>query len=469
MEKEFWLQPASTKIGAGQRLIKEITGSSTFCVLPWIHVATRPNGDMRLCCTSNASGADVGDYEIGLVKKLNGKPANFSKETIEESFNNSYMKNVRKLFLENRIPESCTKCFEEEANGIVSKRLWEAYEWNNNKLDFKKLIDETVDGTVPNKIKYFDLRLGHTCNLKCVMCSPHDSSKWLEDYDYMIENSKSNIVTNQLSWNKENFNNKWHENQLFWEQIYKNIPNITQLYFAGGEPLMIKEHKLLLKEIIRQGVAEKISLRYNSNGLFVNQEMIDLWINFKQVRYAFSIDGLGERNSYIRFPSKWKMVEKSLELLDNTPKNILVSIACVVQALNVKHIVDFAKWKIKKKYKKINNYFIDEYQVGGGIINLHLLYIPTFLNARILCHNDKEHVKEIFAEFKTWLWENYTKDDNFWSINPYGWKRWEGILKFLLEKDDNHLLHPFCDYINNLDNVRGTDFKKTFPELSHIL
>ena len=40
-----------------QSEIAQVSGTETFCVLPWIHMATRPNGDMRLCCTSNASGA----------------------------------------------------------------------------------------------------------------------------------------------------------------------------------------------------------------------------------------------------------------------------------------------------------------------------------------------------------------------------------------------------------------------------
>jgi hypothetical protein len=35
--------------------------SKTFCPLPWIHLATRPNGDVRVCCTANASGAGSED------------------------------------------------------------------------------------------------------------------------------------------------------------------------------------------------------------------------------------------------------------------------------------------------------------------------------------------------------------------------------------------------------------------------
>ena len=63
-------------------VIAETTNSPTFCVLPWIHIATRPNGDARLCCGSNASQATKGILDAGLVKKENGEPANFTNETL---------------------------------------------------------------------------------------------------------------------------------------------------------------------------------------------------------------------------------------------------------------------------------------------------------------------------------------------------------------------------------------------------
>lgn len=467
--KIFWLQPEDTRLGQGQRKIRDITGSYSFCVLPWIHMATRPNGDARLCCVTNASGAHTGDYAVGLVKKEDGLPANFGHQLPLEAWNNEYMKSVRKTMLEGNIPSSCTKCFEEESNGVVSKRLWEAYEWDRDGLDFKQLIKDTnEDGSVPPVIRYFDLRLGHTCNLKCVMCSPHDSSRWVEDYKKIIPLTKSKIILDQIEWEQSKFDNNWYEKEELWEQIFEQIPNITQLYFAGGEPLMIKEHKKFLLEIVKRGYAKNISLRYNSNGIFVDQKTIDLWCNFKQVRYAFSIDALEERNFYIRYPSKWEEIERSLWLMDSAPDNIHCAIACAVQVLNIHHIIDFAKWKLSQKFKKINKFTLDDYQSGGGIINLHLLYIPTFLSARILPKSYKDQLVEDFANFKQWLWNNYTQDENFWNHNPYGWKRWEGILKFILSEDHSHLLPDFKEYISNLDNIRGTEFSKIFLELSDL-
>ena len=248
------------------------------------------------------------------------------------------------------------------------------------------------------------------------MCSPHDSSRWLQDYDKLIEKTQSIQVLKQVGFNKKEFNNIWYEKSEFWDDIFEQIPNITQLYFAGGEPLMIKEHRRFLDEIIKRGYAKNISLRYNSNGIFVNKDIINVWSQFKRVRYAFSIDGIFERNHYIRYPTNWKDIERSLWLMDATPDNIHCAIACTVQVFNVKHIIDFAKWKLMQGFKKINKFSLDEYETGGGIINLHLLYIPTFLSARILPKADKEQLVKDLTDFKQWLWTIIDKTITFGKI-----------------------------------------------------
>ena len=450
--------------------IELLTNSRTFCALPWIHVATRPNGDARLCCGSNASQATKGVLDAGLVKKENGEPANFGTDTLTSAINNEYMRDVRNTMLEGKIPLSCAKCFEEETNGIVSKRVWELYYWDQEGLDFSEIVKEThEDGTIPPIIRYLDLRLGHTCNLKCVMCTPHDSSRWTQDYDQLITKTKSPIILQQINWDKNKFNNTWYERPELWEEVFEQIPNIQQLYFAGGEPLMIKEHRRFLEEIVKRGYSKNITVRYNSNGVLVDDKMIELWSNFKEVRFAFSIDAVDQRNHYIRYPVSWDETLAALEKLDNTPDNIKVGIACAVQIFNIKHIIDFAKWKIMQGYKKINKFKVAEYEAGGGIINMHMIYIPTFLSARILPKEDKDQLVTDFKEFKQWLWDNYRQDDDFWKHNPNGWNRWESILKFVLAEDHSHLLPDFKEYVNNLDSIRNINAATIFPELKHIL
>jgi organic radical activating enzyme len=425
---------------------------------------------MRLCCNSNSSGAGS-DHEIGLVKNETGRPANFGRETPMTAWNNDYMKSVRTTMLKGEIPASCTKCFQEEKLGVVSKRIWETGTWQQEGIDIPELIKQTTeDGTVPENLVYLDLRLGHTCNLKCVMCSPHDSSLWVSDHKKIYPLFKHDALKKQLDWDQKSFNNKWHENPDFWKEMYAQIPNLKQVYFAGGEPLLIKEHKTFLEEIIRQGYADKILIRYNTNGLLINDEIIELWKKFKKVKVGFSIDAVGERNWYIRYPSDWNTIVQNLHKLDNTPDNIQVSIATAIQILNIKNLPELAKWKVNQNFKKVNfENITGGVQAGGGIINMHLLYIPTFLSIKCLPEADKEAVRKSFADLATWLHENYRQDKDYWKDNPYGWKRWQAVLDFMDGEDHSHLLPAFKEYINKMDTVRKTDFKTTFPDLGHLI
>jgi hypothetical protein len=190
---------------------------------------------------------------------------------------------------------------------------------------------------------------------------------------------------------------------------------------------------------------------------------------FNKVKFAVSLDGSDTRNWYIRYPSDWETILQNLHKLDNTPSNIQVSIATAIQISNIKHLPEFAKWKIQQNFKKINfENITGGIQAGGGIFNMHLLYIPTFLSIRCLSTEDKIEVRRIFGEFANWLYINYRQDEDFWKINPYGWKRWQAILDFMDAEDHSNQLPAFKEYINNLDEIRGTRFQSIFPETQKI-
>jgi uncharacterized Fe-S cluster-containing radical SAM superfamily protein len=302
------------------------------------------------------------------------------------------------------------------------------------------------------------------------MCSPHDSSQWASDHKKVFPLFQHNELKKQMAWDRKSFNNFWHENPDFWKEMYAQIPNLRQVYFAGGEPLMIREHKLFLEEIIKQGYADNILVRYNTNGLLVDDEIIELWKKFKKVKVGFSIDAVGDRNYYIRYPSDWDTIERNLHKLDNTPDNIQVSIATAIQILNIKHLPELAKWKIQQNFKKVNfENVTGGIEAGGGIVNMHLLYIPTFLSIKCLPSEDKAEVRESFAVLANWLYENYRQDEDFWKKNPYGWKRWQAVLDFMDGEDHTNLLPAFTEYITVMDAERNLNFKEVFPELSHLL
>ena len=75
--------------------------SDTFCILPWVHLSTRPDGSMRVCCTANASSVGpTNDKEHGgmdgVLNDDEGKPNNLNSSDFQSAWNSKYMQNVRK-------------------------------------------------------------------------------------------------------------------------------------------------------------------------------------------------------------------------------------------------------------------------------------------------------------------------------------------------------------------------------------
>ena len=424
--------------------------------MPWIHLATRPNGDVRVCCTANASGAGKTDNkEVGLVKQ-DGVNMNLRDHTIEEVWNSEQMRNTRLQMLNGEVPLSCRKCFEEEAKGIKSKRNWETEVWNE-RIDVQEIVDQTHDdGTLPVNIPYFDLRLGNLCNLKCIMCSPHDSSKWVKDWKLQYPKYELIDLKQDQGWDPS-FDYVWYKKSSFLDSVKNQAHHIKELYFAGGEPLLIPEHYAILQFMIDEGYAKDCILRYNSNATDISQRLLDMWEYFKEVKFNFSIDSVGEKNDYIRHPSKWDSIVSNMHLLDNTSDHITVNLACAVQLLNVHSLAELAQWKLDQNFKKINRA-----PYGGGIIGLHLVYLPSYLNVRVLPQDLKDQAADTISKFA-----NSINTHEF--INSaYGKMRWLGLVDYMNSEDWSHKLPAAVQYLEICDKTRELNFRNTFKELRNI-
>ena len=458
--------------------------SDTFCILPWVHLSTRPDGSMRVCCTANASSVGpTNDKEhggqVGILKTEDGKPNNLNVTDFLTAWNSTYMKNVRKQMLNGEMPPSCLKCYKEEAAGHNSKRMWETAYWSE-RVDVKNLIENTAeDGSVPPQLAYIDLRFGTKCQLACVMCSPHDSSGWVKDWKAMFPAVENASLKETMQWeNKGSYNGSsynWHkQNPVFWEQFYKQMPSMQQIYFAGGESLIIEEHYEILEEAIRQGVAKDLELRYNSNGVEWREDLFDLWKEFKLVRFHYSVDSIEQMNDYIRYPSKWDRTREVFHILDKeTSDNVEVTVACAVQALNIYYIPDFIRWKLEEGFEKVNMW-----PFGAGGINYHFVYHPPHLNVKVLPKWFKEECRRKYEEFYPWWEANWEKgvpswykgkvDYEKWRTASYGIDRLEGMLKFMESEDWSVRLPEMKEFLQLCDQQRDITFAETFPEMKDI-
>ena len=428
--------------------------SKTFCILPWIHMATRPNGDIRLCCTANASGAGLEDNKSAGLVKSDGIEMNLRKHTLEEVWNSQFMRTTRLQMANGEVPESCRKCFVEEENGITSKRQWENQVWSQ-RLDVDELYSNMeVDGTMPVNIPYFDLRLGNMCQLKCIMCSPHDSSSWIKDWKVQYPKYSVFELKQDQSWNKE-YDYTWYQKGSFLQSMKNQASEIKELYFAGGEPLLIPEHYKILEFMVENNSAKNCVLRYNSNGCELPANLFRLWNEFKAVKFNFSIDAVGLKNNYIRYPSDWNSIVENLHILDTTPDHVTVNIAAAVQLLNILYLPELAEWKLSKNFRKIN-----VYPHGGGMIGTHLVYFPSYLNIRVLPKELKLLAKSRIEKFL-----NCQSSNSEFVSHDFGKKRWEGIVKYMFEEDWSSKLPSTVEYLEICDSTRNSDFRSVFLDL----
>ena len=436
-------------------------GEKTFCPIPWIFQAVRSNGDIRVCCQANVT------KNRGVVRKEDGTAYNAGIDDLSEARNAQLMKDIRKNMLSSKWSEECGRCMKEEENGLTSRRQYERVQWKYSIIDALK--NTKPDGSIDvNKspTRYYDLRFGNFCNLKCRMCGPSDSNAWFEDWIKLTGKTSSNDTSGEVTI--EEVNGKlcavdfdWPNSEMFWTQLERNIQYMEHVYFAGGEPMLIERHYEFLQKCIDSGYAENIMLEYNTNGTTLPPRVVNLWKKFKEVRLGVSVDGMGAVLEYQRYPVKWNKVLKNLNTIDKLPNNIKAWIAFTVTAYNVEHMIDFMKWKIQESgWTKINNSAIKPF------VTYHVAHNPPHLNIRVLPDRYKNRITQQFDNFIQWC-EDENLDKKY-IIAAQGIKN--GVCSYMNnESYYNTHWKEFIEYSFSLDKIRGEKLIDTVPALGEYV
>ena len=396
--------------------------NTTFCPLPWIHLATHPDGKATLCCisdhTNNASAAR--NFINGTVKHLN-----LNTNTVSEIMNSDFYKQTRLEMLDNIQPKACTRCYTEESNGYQSKRIEESKKFKFSKADAKLLT--AINGTIEPDLKFIELRLGNICNIKCRTCNPNSSSKWAVEYSKLqkelpfVTSYPQKIITD------------WVDSDDFWNDLLKSSKNLEIVYVNGGEPTLVEKHWIYLEKLIELGYNKNITLWYNINLTNLPDKLIELWKQFNKVQVFGSIDDLGERSSYIRTGTDWNTVEENLDKLKSNDW-IDTSICQTVSWMNIYYLDEFYSYMESKNLK----------------VHLNLVYDPKFFDPCVL----PEELKEIVL----------TKISK---ISPEKFNFLKNHLSSTAGSDD--LFKKGINFNKWLDDSRTQNFEQSFPEWSNHL
>jgi MoaA/NifB/PqqE/SkfB family radical SAM enzyme len=450
--------------------------SNTFCPLPWTQVSVKPSGMMTTCCVMRPvvkKPSESAKHKLEIQNKMDNGELNYSrlwwensedificgKDSMLDVLNADMLKEIRLSMLRGEQHPACATCWSREvySKGKISVRVRTAQRMDH--MDIEKAKAMTADDGTLTKIdiRNLELRFGNHCNLKCVMCHPGHSNFWYDDWRKLKEQGTfwtddgSDIDSFMFGGKMYSLYDEtpflWYKTDLFKKDFMKIRKNLLEIYWAGGEPLLCKEHTDIAKILIDDGISRNITLRYDTNLTHLPESFIDLWKKFRWVSVQASVDDVGVRNDYIRYPSKWKKMEKNLKHIDEVHPTWAHG-GTTMSAYNALTFLGFGKWA----KKNMSQHFWE---------NMHFKHViaPFHLNPKTLPRHVKERVIE---KIDYYLKNDAPPKDTLHYIKVDMFKTY---MMTELDYSNEQFYKGFLQHTKNLDALRPLKFKKCFPEL----
>jgi organic radical activating enzyme len=377
------------------------------CILPWVHMHGNIKGNYKVCCFSEAHPSILGTKDTPLL----------------EVWNNDDYKKIRSKFLNNEIPEQCkAPCYDKESLGVTSSPRINS---NNNWKNYEYLQNNTS----PESPIYLDFRFGNVCNFRCRTCGPMASTSWIKEARELFNKKNAKLIDN------------WTNNEPLWNALETIYPNIENVYFAGGEPLVLDGHYKFLEFLLSKNKTN-ITIDYNTNLSILkykNYNLLELWKNFKKVNLWVSCDGYGKVGEYIRKELVWDDFNSNIDKV----RSHISTLSVVVSILNIYNLTDLILWSNSK------NLFL----YGTTLTN------PEYLSCQILPTIEKE---KIINHYKSFLQANKN------TLNPIYIDYISDWLRFMKGTPSNReeLEIQFKKTTSILDRNRNENFTAVVPELA---
>jgi organic radical activating enzyme len=366
--------------------------SEYFCSVPWNHMEVFSNGDIKTCSKGKLLG-------------------NINQNSIDQILNDVPIRSIKQDLLDNLPSDNCTGCHQ-----LTTKNAH--YDLRNHYNPMFKSFDVDYTDIKSFELHGIDLHWNNTCNFKCVYCNPLQSSSIADEQKIIVEKN-----------NTENID-------LIISMIVKNQHQMKEIYFSGGEPLLIKHNAKLLSQIENKN----LPLRINSNISVAtdNNPVFSEIKKFNNVLWTVSSESSNERFNYIRNGGNWEIFLNNLNNIKNLGQNIRLNSVFFVGSLS--SIFDNIE------------YFITEHNVSDITINqlsgheyLLARNAPEKLKMQTLDRLNKL-VDSSLIEFQSNLYYNILR-----------------CKKELNLPINDH--HGYIEYFDNLDRIRNTNWRKIFVEL----
>jgi hypothetical protein len=370
--------------------VPEVAKKPWLCGQAWGSLVLQADNRVKPCCRY------AGSWEAG-----------------DGSANSAPFRQLREEMLAGTVPAGCQKCLDEEKTGIQSKRQRSG-----------SLLPPAPVSARSSSVDYLEINLSSLCNLRCLMCSPDRSSGWNRDaaaagYEAAVHN----------------------DNDL--EIIRHHLRGVKTISLLGGETFLGPRLDQILDLIMSETDPAGVELVLSTNlTLFPQASVLDKLARFKEVDIGCSIDAVGERNNYIRFPSDWRQVEENFFRFRSWAegrRNILLRLDATISAYSFGGLPALLEWWKEAAPKKGK---------GPQFVCLNPVTTPEFQSVHALSREVRESVA---AQIRS------RPDLHFGNVKD--------SVAYSLHEDRFDLRERLHGWTERIDRARGVSARLYAPEI----
>ena len=274
--------------------------------------------------------------------------------------------------------------------------------------------------------EWLDIRFGNFCNLKCMMCTPWNSSQIEQEYNSNTAlYNKLGISYTTAEQKFDNVANNWWDDPETFDKSISILNRARYVNFSGGEPLIMPQLYRVM-----DAVHSDCLITFNTNLTKLSDRAVDYLKKFKHVILQVSLDGVADHQEWIRWNSRWPDIDRNINTVCNI-KNITVNFSYLLQHTTV------YTWPALWQYLQP--------------LNKEVVLLPVYENTigqGMLTQNSVSPAD--MHKFKTWVEHNPGPHDQTL-------RQWISNYEF-----DAKLHQEFQDYVSMLDRIRGGNFAHTF-------
>jgi len=279
------------------------SSSKTFCPLAYTKLKINSDGTMAVCCFTGS-----------LLRDEGGNALHVDTTDLLDAWNGHDLSRLRQDLAVGKTSHHCNVCYRMEGTGQRSYRQLMISEMAAGREAFDHI--DPANPVAPPAPRFLYVKYGNICNLKCAICGPISSTRWIEEWNTFNPDFTQGLMDNLreqgVGITRQRLNRWLDGHGNVDRQIELLLPHLCEITISGGEPFLTDELRDLMDRCVGSGHSEHMRLKILTNGTVpISDRMDGVFNRFRDVMLWWSIDGTGRQFDYQRYPASWSTVREN--------------------------------------------------------------------------------------------------------------------------------------------------------------